>query len=109
MKRVLITAAVAMSLFVAACSAPAATDEPAATTTPSAPSDPEATTSSSVVSDDAEEPNTDSSSSTTVDERPLPEGPAAADFTLALGQDRATEFVLSQETKPVFMVFWAEW
>ncbi len=32
---------------------------------------------------------------------------AAPDFTLALG-DGGT-FVLSQESKPVFLVFWAEW
>ncbi len=36
-----------------------------------------------------------------------PEGPAAPDFTLAL--EPSGEFVLSQEVKPVYMVFWAEW
>jgi hypothetical protein len=38
-----------------------------------------------------------------------PEGPIAPDFTLALGADGAETFTLSQEVKPVFMVFWAEW
>ena len=32
---------------------------------------------------------------------------AARDFTLAL--EPSGEFVLSQEVKPVYMVFWAEW
>ena len=36
-----------------------------------------------------------------------PEGPAARDFTLAL--EPSGEFVLSQEVKPVYMIFWAEW
>ncbi len=36
-----------------------------------------------------------------------PEGTAAPDFTLAL--EPSGEFVLSQEVKPVYMVFWAEW
>jgi ABC-type Fe3+-hydroxamate transport system substrate-binding protein len=38
-----------------------------------------------------------------------PEGPLAPDFTLALGADGSETFVLSQEAKPVYMVFWAEW
>lgn len=38
---------------------------------------------------------------------PRAEGPNAPDFTLAL--DAGGEFVLSQEVKPVYMVFWAEW
>lgn len=36
------------------------------------------------------------------------EGPAAPDFTLALGTGSNT-FTLSDEAKPVYMVFWAEW
>jgi ABC-type glycerol-3-phosphate transport system substrate-binding protein len=36
-----------------------------------------------------------------------PEEAAAPDFTLAL--EPSGEFVLSQEVKPVYMVFWAEW
>lgn len=39
--------------------------------------------------------------------RVRPEGPAAPDFTLAL--EPSGEFVLSQEVKPVYMIFWAEW
>jgi hypothetical protein len=40
---------------------------------------------------------------------PPPEGPPAPDFTLALGEDGSDTFTLSQESKPVFMIFWAEW
>ncbi len=36
-----------------------------------------------------------------------PDGPPAPDFTLALGDGRS--FTLSEETRPVYMVFWAEW
>ena len=39
--------------------------------------------------------------------KPKPEGPDAPDFTLAL--EPSGEFVLSQEVKPVYMIFWAEW
>lgn len=40
---------------------------------------------------------------------PPPEGPPAPDFTLALGEEGIDTFTLSEEAKPVFMVFWAEW
>jgi hypothetical protein len=40
---------------------------------------------------------------------PPPEGPPAPDFTLALGEGGSDTFTLSQESKPVFMIFWAEW
>ncbi len=35
------------------------------------------------------------------------DGPPAPDFSLALAD--GTEFTLSAEHKPVYMVFWAEW
>lgn len=35
------------------------------------------------------------------------DGPAAPDFTLDLGS--GGRFTLSDEQKPVYMVFWAEW
>jgi hypothetical protein len=38
-----------------------------------------------------------------------PEGPAAPDFTLALGTDGSDSFTLSEGAMPVYMVFWAEW
>ena len=37
------------------------------------------------------------------------DGPAAPDFTLALGADRSESFTLSEGAMPVYMVFWAEW
>jgi hypothetical protein len=40
-------------------------------------------------------------------DRERPEGRDAPDFALALGQ--GGDFTLSSETKPVYMVFWAEW
>lgn len=45
----------------------------------------------------------------TTDTRPLPEGEPALDFSLAIGADQTEQFILSEEVKPVFMVFWAEW
>jgi hypothetical protein len=44
--------------------------------------------------------STDSSSSTSIDD-------SAPDFTLSLGD--GGRFTLSQENRPVFLVFWAEW
>lgn len=38
---------------------------------------------------------------------PADEAPAAPDFSLALGD--GSTFTLSEEARPVFMVFWAEW
>lgn len=43
------------------------------------------------------------SETTTATEAPVP----APDFTLALAD--GSSFTLSEEAKPVFMVFWAEW
>ena len=36
-----------------------------------------------------------------------PEGEPAPDFTLALAD--GNEFSLSADSRPVYMVFWAEW
>jgi hypothetical protein len=51
----------------------------------------------------------DETSTTTVTADPLPQvdGPAAPDFVLALADGSA--FSLSDEQKPVYLVFWAEW
>ncbi|MEN8239298.1 MAG: hypothetical protein ABFR53_08875 [Actinomycetota bacterium] len=40
---------------------------------------------------------------------PPPDGEPAPDFVLDLGEDGGEVFALSAETKPVFMIFWAEW
>lgn len=45
---------------------------------------------------------TDTGSTTTTSDRPL-----APDFTLELAE--GGEYVLSEGTKPVYLVFWAEW
>jgi len=42
-----------------------------------------------------------------VDLFPRPEGPPAPDFTMALASGET--FTLSNEQKPVYMIFWAEW
>ncbi|HSG79376.1 MAG TPA: hypothetical protein VLD62_07350 [Acidimicrobiia bacterium] len=63
----------------------------AATTAPPATAVPSATTST------AAPPPT----------RVKPEGEDAPDFTLSLGEGGS--FTLSDEQKPVYMVFWAEW
>lgn len=48
-----------------------------------------------------------SSSSSEAESTVDPDAPIAPDFTLELGG--GGEFVLSEEAKPVYMVFWAEW
>lgn len=43
----------------------------------------------------------------TVAPQPAFDGPPAPDFSMTLAD--GTEFVLSAETRPVYLVFWAEW
>ena len=66
-------------------------------------------TSSTVPSGDAAEDPSSGGDSDSTDGTTPPDGEPARDFTLALGADQSEQFVLSQEVKPVFMVFWAEW
>ncbi len=54
------------------------------------------------------EPSATTQQASTAAPRQRPDGPAASDFELALGGPGGT-FSLSDETRPVFMVFWAEW
>lgn len=51
-------------------------------------------------------PTTTATSPTTI-VRVRPEGEPAPDFSLALGEGGT--FTLSEETRPVFLLFWAEW
>ena len=44
---------------------------------------------------------------TTTTPRVRPDGEDAPDFSLALGEGGT--FILSKETRPVFLLFWAEW
>ncbi len=48
-----------------------------------------------------------SAETTSTTTRVRPDGRDAPDFALALGQ--GGEFRLSDEERPVYMVFWAEW
>ena len=73
------------------------TSAPAATTSPST-----AATTSSVAGD-----TTPTEATTTSTTQARPEGDPAPDFTVALGEGGS--FTLSEEQKPVYMVFWAEW
>jgi len=52
-------------------------------------------------------PGTTSAPSETTTTRVPPDGDPAPDFTLALGDGGS--FTLSDEQKPVYMIFWAEW
>ncbi|CAN5897422.1 hypothetical protein BH23ACT5_BH23ACT5_15840 [soil metagenome] len=95
---------VSVVILAVACSAdgtPPTVTGPSATVESSpgeseAPAPPEATTT-----------RPDGSATTAEPDEDEPLADAAPDFSLQLG-DGGT-FVLSQETKPIFMVFWAEW
>ena len=78
----------------------------AATSTPTttAADEPAPTESESASETPAEEPET---TTTTTVPPPEPLGPPAPDFTLELGTGGT--FVLSQQTTPVVIFFWAEW
>lgn len=90
--------ALALTVLVAACASPATA--PSTTAVNSSPttqvSDPTTTQPSEA---EGGEPTTTT--------RVPPEGEPAPDFTLAL--DAGGSFTLSDEDKPVLLVFWAEW
>jgi hypothetical protein len=65
-----------------------------------------ATTAAPVTTDDAEPATAPDPTTTTA--AVIVDGPPAPDFTLAL-EDPQGVFTLSEEQKPVYMVFWAEW
>lgn len=96
----------ALALVLAACSG--STVEETFDTVPASLAD--STESSTTTSDVPTAPSDEESNdgeTATEEPKAAPEGPAAPDFTLAL--QPSGEFVLSQEVKPVYMVFWAEW
>ncbi len=113
MKRLLLLPALA--LVAASCASGTGVSADSTTALP----DPPAITSSTVQSDSqaADATTTSSPVDTTtpqapeepVDPLPPPEGSAAPDFTLALGEEGTETYTLSEGTKPVFMIFWAEW
>lgn len=100
--------ATVMALTLSACGggqevAPA----PATTIAPAALPEPDSTNPAS-----SQESRTDTTASKPAagqPERPAPDPDRqlAPDFALNLGS--GSTFVLSEETRPVFMVFWAEW
>jgi len=105
MKRFAVFLAVLM--VAAACSS---TDD-AAPTTDVAPVADAATTAATAAP--AEDSNAtrdsmgDSGASLVPNQTIAPEGPDAPDFTMALGDGGS--FTLSEEAKPVYMIFWADW
>ncbi len=102
---------VAISLLVAACggdststsTAPAAgASDTVSDVTPSTEPAPDSTanTTGTATTDTTEEP---SAGPITTDF----DGPTAADFTIDL--NKTGSFTLSEEARPVYLVFWAEW
>jgi thiol-disulfide isomerase/thioredoxin len=96
--------AASFALVLAACggSTTANTAAPSTSTTGAAP-----TPATTQAPGTTGAPGTTSTPSEPTTTRVRPDGEAAPDFTLALG-DGGT-FTLSEEQKPVYMVFWAEW
>lgn len=105
------------SLVVAACGSAATESGPGAdgivaTTVASEPGDtsgPSTTTGSDSSSSPTTAPTDGAPAATTAPTAVTTnfDGAAAPDFRLALAD--GSDFVLSEETKPVYMVFWAEW
>ena len=101
---------IAFALILAACGGDA---EPAASPAPTSQTDTAdsaATTNPETTSTGAGEQSpteTAAPDSTTEASGPSYDGPAAPDFELALSD--GSTFRLSDEQKPVYMVFWAEW
>lgn len=96
------TAAPATTAAAPTATTEAATETTSAPTTTAAP-DPAPTEGEASPEVPAEEPET----TTTTTPAPEPVGPPAPDFTLELGSGGT--FVLSQQTTPVVIFFWAEW
>jgi hypothetical protein len=99
----------ALVLVVSACGgSPGAA--PATTATSSVPGETTPTLATTTTSDGVAEPDgtsTTVAATTSTVPRVPPEGRDAPDFTLALGE--GGEFTLSDEHRPVFLLFWAEW
>jgi hypothetical protein len=97
----------AMALVAAACSG----GEAAETVSSSSVATTEAASPGTTATTASEAPADDATTSTAAPAESAPpppvDAPPAPDFTLAL--DDGSEFVLSDEQKPVYVVFWAEW
>jgi hypothetical protein len=92
-----------LALFAASCGG----SVDGSTETSTGGDDAGASSSSSSPGEDSTDASSTDASSATTEALPQLEGPAAPNFTLAL--EPSGEFVLSQEVKPVYMIFWAEW
>lgn len=106
-----ISTVLAFALVLAACGtggdASGNDGQPGLSTSTSQANDP-SSTSSTTTANGSETPAVSSStSSTTTAELPPLDGPPAPDFSLELAD--GSTFTLSEETRPVYMVFWAEW
>ena len=103
MKRSISSLLAALALVAGSCGGPAATAPGPGTTTV------EVAGSSSTPSTTGSEipPTTAGVTPPNTSPGPSFDGPAAPDFELAL--DGGSRFVLSDEVKPVYLVFWAEW
>ena len=97
---------VGFALVLAACgdSADSAAESDGATVTVAAPSETTATEAPDDPGSDAAVESTTSSAATA---GPSFDGPPAPDFEMALSD--GSTFSLSDEQKPVYLVFWAEW
>jgi hypothetical protein len=102
------TLLVGLTLVLASCGGAADSAQTQATTVSSAPvenvTEPEATSAPSPErgGEDSSEPATSGAPAA-----PSFDGPPAPDFELALSD--GSVFKLSDEQKPVYVVFWAEW
>lgn len=97
-----------VALFAAACASDGA-GQIGAPDQPDAPVTSAPATTSTADQSDSTSPTEDASSPSTEATRPEPDPdrPPAPDFQLALATGET--YQLSADTKPVFLVFWAEW
>jgi hypothetical protein len=93
-------ALVAFGILAAACGGGTVTQDSFETSLP---------TTATVAATDEEAPVTTAGIDPTTTAAPavVVDGPPAPDFALALDDGRG--FILSEEQRPVYMVFWAEW
>jgi hypothetical protein len=101
----------AFALAVAACGDSTGSEDGATTPPPAdAPAStaaPEGGGAADTTVTTAGESDGDTTSTAPAAPPPVVDGPDAPDFSLALGSGET--FVLSDEQKPVYLVFWAEW
>ena len=106
MKRLALTLAVL--IVASACSSSANYSESANSSRPTANSQTTATSSQTTQTTESVSTSIGDDGASLVPAPTIPqEGPAAPDFTMTLA-DGGT-FTLSEQAKPVYMIFWAEW